>query len=212
MLGLRAGSGWVRILPNLIMVLAVTLAAGFAVADGRSGVRQLLLAAIGSNVAWGIIDGCFYLFTVLINRGESLDAVHQIRFAKNDDDANEALRDVLPPLISDLYREEDYNFLRTEIKKLPEPPRAIIFTWNDLLAAIKIFLLVFISTFPVVIPFIFIKDVFIATRVSNIVALLLLFVTGIYFGKRTHYRPLTTGILLSGIGALLVVMTIALGG
>jgi VIT1/CCC1 family predicted Fe2+/Mn2+ transporter len=183
-----------------------------AATGGREEVGTVLWAALGCNVAWGIIDGCFYLFTVLINRGESLDAVHQIRFAKNDDDANEALRGALPLLISDLYRKEDYDFLRTEIKKLPEPPASAIFTWNDLFAAIKIFLLVFISTFPVVVPFIFIKDVFIATRISNSVALLLLFVTGIYFGKRTHYRPLTTGILLSGIGALLVVMTIALGG
>ena len=45
-----------EILFALIMMLTVTLAAGFNVAEGRRGVRQLLLAAIGSNVAWGIID------------------------------------------------------------------------------------------------------------------------------------------------------------
>ena len=45
-----------EILFGLIMVLTVTLPVGFAVAEGRRGVRQLLLAAIGSCVAWGIID------------------------------------------------------------------------------------------------------------------------------------------------------------
>ncbi len=43
-----------EILFGLIMVLTVTLTASFTVADGRKGVRQLLLAAIGSNVAWGL--------------------------------------------------------------------------------------------------------------------------------------------------------------
>jgi hypothetical protein len=36
------------------MVLTVTLTASFTVADGKKGVRQLLLAAIGSNIAWGL--------------------------------------------------------------------------------------------------------------------------------------------------------------
>jgi hypothetical protein len=46
-----------EILFGLIMVLSVTLTAGLSVADGKAGVRQLLVAAIGCNVAWGIIDG-----------------------------------------------------------------------------------------------------------------------------------------------------------
>ena len=43
-----------EILFGFIMVLTVTLTANFTVADGKRGVRQLLLAAIGSNVAWGL--------------------------------------------------------------------------------------------------------------------------------------------------------------
>jgi hypothetical protein len=49
-----------EILFGLIMVLAVTLTAGLRGAEGKAGVRQLLLAAIGSNVAWGIIDAVMY--------------------------------------------------------------------------------------------------------------------------------------------------------
>jgi hypothetical protein len=45
-----------EILFGFIMVLSVTLTAGFNVVDGKRGVRQLLLAAVGANVAWGIID------------------------------------------------------------------------------------------------------------------------------------------------------------
>jgi VIT1/CCC1 family predicted Fe2+/Mn2+ transporter len=119
---------------------------------------------------------------------------------------------VMPPLIGDLLKEEHIAYLREEIRRLPEPPPKTIFTWNDIAGALKVFLLVFLSTFPVVIPFIFIPDTFTAIRISNGVALILLFIAGFYFGKRTHYRSLTTGLLLMGIGALLVFMTIALGG
>jgi hypothetical protein len=44
-----------EILFGLIMVLTVTLTAGLTVAEGRAGVRQLLLAAIGCNFAWGLL-------------------------------------------------------------------------------------------------------------------------------------------------------------
>jgi hypothetical protein len=41
-----------EVLFGLIMVLTMTLTAGLTVAEGTEGVRQLLLAAIGCNVAW----------------------------------------------------------------------------------------------------------------------------------------------------------------
>jgi len=46
---LDPGSRLAEFLFGLIMVLTVTLAAGFNAAEGRRGVRQLLLAAIGSD-------------------------------------------------------------------------------------------------------------------------------------------------------------------
>ena len=40
-----------EILFSLIMALTVALTASFTVADGKKGVRQLLLVAISSNIA-----------------------------------------------------------------------------------------------------------------------------------------------------------------
>jgi hypothetical protein len=42
-----------EVLFGLVMVLTITLTAGLTVAEGKEGVRQLLLVAIGCNVAWG---------------------------------------------------------------------------------------------------------------------------------------------------------------
>ena len=46
---------------------------------------------------------------------------------------------------------------------------------DDLLAALDVFLLVFLSTFPVVIPFLLMHDAMRALRISNAVAIVLLF-------------------------------------
>ena len=50
-----------EILFGLIMTLTVTLSAGLAADEGRAGVRQLLAAAIGCNLVWGIIDAVMYV-------------------------------------------------------------------------------------------------------------------------------------------------------
>jgi len=52
-----------EILFGLIMVLTFTLAAGFVASEGAAGVRELMLAAIGCNLAWGIIDAAMYVMS-----------------------------------------------------------------------------------------------------------------------------------------------------
>ena len=52
-----------EILAGLIMVLTFTLAAGVMSRDGEDGVHTVLFAAIGCNLAWGIIDAVFYVMT-----------------------------------------------------------------------------------------------------------------------------------------------------
>ncbi|MBK9730380.1 MAG: VIT family protein [Chitinophagaceae bacterium] len=160
---------------GLIMVLTFTCTINIAT-ECRNEVR--LYVGHGCNVAWGIIDSFIYIFSVMMYRGISMDAVHLIRNAPTDTIADEAIRDALPPVMGLLLKDEHYSYFRSEIKKLPAPPHKTIVTWNDILGAVKTFLLVFISTFPVAIPFIFMTDIFLATRVSNSIALALLFATG----------------------------------
>ena len=51
-----------EVLFGLIMTLTFTLGAGIIIEDeGREGARQLLIALIGCNIAWGIIDAALYL-------------------------------------------------------------------------------------------------------------------------------------------------------
>jgi VIT1/CCC1 family predicted Fe2+/Mn2+ transporter len=84
---------------------------------------------------------------------------------------------------------------------------------EDLRGAIAIFLLVFLATFPVALPFLLIGDLSVALRTSNAIAVVLLFLVGTGLGRYMHWpRPWATGLAVALFGAILVVITIALGG
>ena len=73
-------------------------------------------------------------------------------------------------------------------------------------------MLVFLATFPVAIPFIVVRNAATAMRVSNVIAIVLLFITGYAFGRISGQRPWLVGIAMVLLGSLFVGLTIALGG
>ena len=46
---------------------------------GHGQVRTMLIAALGCNVAWGIIDAVMYLMANLSERGHGLATLHAVR-------------------------------------------------------------------------------------------------------------------------------------
>ncbi len=95
---------------------------------------------------------------------------------------------------------------------LPEPPPRPHLRRDDWLGALAVFLLVFFTTLPVALPFVFMDDVARAMRASNAVAVALLFLSGFGFGRVAGYRPWLTGLGMVVLGTILVAVTIALGG
>ena len=85
-------------------------------------------------------------------------------------------------------------------------------TGRDVLGAIAVFLLVFLSTFPLVPPFVLVQEAHRALRISNGIALVLLFACGWYLGRHAGGRPWLGGLLMLFVGVTLVWATIALGG
>ncbi len=82
---------------------------------------------------------------------------------------------------------------------------------EDYLGALCVFLLVFLCLFPVAAPFVLLDDVTLALRISNVVAVAMLFLTGFTFGRQVG-RPWRAGFLMVVIGTALVAVAIALGG
>ena len=102
--------------------------------------------------------------------------------------------------------------LREDLLAARELPIRSLLNRDDLRGAVGVLLLVFLTTFPLVIPFFFIHEPWRALRVSNLVAVVMLFVAGHRLGKYAMYHPVRLGLLMVAIGIVLVAMTIALGG
>jgi hypothetical protein len=200
-----------EVLFGLIMVL--TFVGSISVStDGRQEVRELLWAALGCNLAWGMVDAIMNLMDVFLNRKYVMAQIKQLRRVGKPDLLRTIIRENIPPLISELMDDTEIDQLAGKFKKLPEPDLRYPLTVKDFLVAVEIFLLVFLSTFPVALPFILINEVALALRVSNGIALILLFAGGYALAKYAGLKPGITALVYMAIGIFLVALTMALGG
>jgi hypothetical protein len=200
-----------EILFGLIMVLTFTCSLSVAGA-GRTEVREMLLAALGCNLAWGIIDAVFYLMACLSEQGQGILALRALRKTTDPADAHRIIAGALPPLLASVLPEAEFEVMRQKLNQLPEPPPRPRLAKNNWLAAAGVFLLVFLSTFPVAIPFIFVHQARLALRLSNAVAIAMLFGCGYTFGRYSGFHPWHAGWVMVTVGVALVALTIALGG
>lgn len=200
-----------EVLFGLIMVLSFTGAISVST-DAREDVRELLWAALGCNVAWGLVDAIMYLMNVAIERGHAILVVKKIHQTTDAEESVQILKDEIQPAIAALMTRAELTDLINRLKKLPEPSKRNVLTGTDLWSGVQIFLLVFLCTFPVAIPFGIIDDLALAMRVSNGVALLLLFIGGYLLANYAGFRKGVTALAYTLIGVLLVTITMALGG
>jgi hypothetical protein len=200
-----------EVLFGLIMVLTFT--GSLSVAEvGREDVRTMLIGALGCNLAWGIIDGVLYLMGRMAERGRGLLTFRAVRKTTDPKEAQRRIADALPSVVASVLEPVELESLYQRLKQLPEPPDHARLRKDDWLGAAGVFLLVFLCTFPVVIPFIFMSHAGPALRVSNAVAIVMLFLTGHAFGRMTGRHPWLVGISMVVVGLILVGMTMALGG
>ena len=200
-----------EILFGLIMVLTFTCSFSVATA-GRHDINKMLLGALGCNLAWGIIDAVFYLMSCLSERGHNILTLCAVRRATNPKTAHGIIADALPPAVASVLHEAEFEAMRQKLNQLPEPPMRPRLHKNDWLAASGVFLLVFLSTFPVVIPFIFVQPARLALRISNAIAIVMLFGCGYTFGRYSGFRPVRVGTLMVAVGLAMVGVTIVFGG
>lgn len=200
-----------EILFGLIMVLTFTGSLSVAEA-GRDDVRLMLIGALGCNLAWGIIDAIFYVMGSLAEKGHNLALLRAVREARGHGEARDALAEALPGVVMSVLQPGEVASLSERLRALPEPPARARLDARDWTGALGVFLIVFLSTLPVALPFLFIDDILPAMRVSNAVAVALLFLVGACYGRVIGRSPWIVGLIMVGFGSALVAMTIALGG
>ena len=200
-----------EVLFGLIMVLTFT--GSLSVAEsGRDDIRTMLIGALGCNLAWGIIDAILYLMGCLAERGRGLMTLQAVRRAADPQQAQGLISGALPPVIASVMQPAELEAVHQRLKQLPEPPDRARLTRDDWRGGVGVFLLVFLSTFPVVIPFIVMHSAVPALRVSNGIAIAMLFIAGFAYGRTAGRHPWVLGLAMVLLGGVLSALTIALGG
>src|SRR3954471_14683524 len=106
-----------EVLFGLIMVLTFT--ASLSVADaGNDDVHAMLIGALGCNLAWGIIDGVFYLMGSVAEKGRGLIAFRAVRKAENAEQARNILAGALPPVIASVLEPAELEAMRRRLQAL----------------------------------------------------------------------------------------------
>jgi hypothetical protein len=200
-----------ELLFGLLMALSFTGAMSVA-QSGREHVRELFITALGCNLAWGLVDAVMYLVRTVVARGRSLTMLHSVRAAADPQAGRAAIESEVAPVAAGLVSPTELEAIRGRIVALPEPAARAKLNGGDLLAALAIFVVVVVSTFPVVLPFALMHDVAAAKNASRAIALVMLFLAGFALGRYAGYGAWRAGVVMAVLGVLLVGAIKALGG
>lgn len=200
-----------EILFGLIMSLTISGTISVATAD-RFQIRTMLIGVLGCNLAWGIIDGGMYLMARLAEKGRNILLICEVRAASGRDKAHRAIAEALPQPLAAKFQSAQLEAMREGISRIPDVESGPRLIGRDWLGALGVCILVIVSTFPVVIPFILIESAIFALRVSNAIAIVMLFLCGFMFARYASMNPWVMGFIMVVVGAAEVSIAIALGG
>jgi VIT1/CCC1 family predicted Fe2+/Mn2+ transporter len=195
------------------LFMALTFIGAVSVAEsGSEQIREMFIAALGCNLAWGLVDAVMYLVRTVTDRGRLLSLVRSVQAASDGNVGARIIQQSLSRPAAGLLSTAEVEAVRLRIVALSSLPARPRLGAQDLLAALGIFLLVVVATFPVVLPFALIQDVELAKSASRAIALAMLFFGGLALGRYAGYGSWRVGCMMAGLGTALVIAINALGG
>jgi VIT1/CCC1 family predicted Fe2+/Mn2+ transporter len=198
------------------LIMALTITVGARLLSERADIvgLELALALLGCNVAWGVIDGAFYLLGTIFNRNRRVQFVKRLQAAANEAEAIEAIKDEFdlegePPM-----RAEDKASLHASLLQLFKHAgtRRAHLRPDDWIAATLIAILVSATAIPGLIPLLLLQDGFIALRVANGLQIGLLFFVGYWWAHYSGGNRWLIGLAIALLGTALVLLAVPLGG
>jgi VIT1/CCC1 family predicted Fe2+/Mn2+ transporter len=200
-----------ELLFGLFMALTFVGVVSMATA-GREEIKTMLAAALGCNLAWGIVDAVMYLVRTVTERGRSLTLVRSVQAAADAEAGRRLIEGALSPGMAKLVATAEVEAIRGRLVALTDLPARPKLQRDDFLAACGVFLIVVASTFPVALPFVFFENAGTALFVSRAIAVTMLFLGGLALGRYAGYGSWKTGAMMAGLGVAVVAAVIALGG
>lgn len=195
------------------LFMALTFVGTVSAATGAQDAgRKMLYTALGCNLAWGLADAVMYLLRTIASRARRHALVLAIQREQDRAAGVRALRDRVPASLDWFFSDDDLESVRARIARSERVPERARFERNDFLAALAIFIIIVLSTFPVAVPFVIFSHVATALLISRVLTLAMLFLCGFALGGYAGWSGWKAGLSMMTVGVLLTMAIIALGG
>lgn len=193
------------------VLMATTFTGSLSVATaGSQDIRTMMFAALGCNIAWGITDAVMYLVGIVTERHRQISLLKQLQATGDPQAGQRLIAKSLPDRLAAGASPVALEAIRKQLLTIKAP--SSVLGKQDYAGALGVFVLVILSTFPVVIPFLFFSETAIALRLSNLLAIVTIFASGLVLGRYAGGKPWHYGLVMTAIGMVLVGIIIALGG
>jgi VIT1/CCC1 family predicted Fe2+/Mn2+ transporter len=178
-------------------------------------VNEFLVAALGASLAWGIIDGILYLLFTVFEQGGRRRLLEDVQAAGTNEEALEIIAEDMDYLLEPIIDREDrgalYGIILPYLQK--GKPHNIGLKREDITVLLGHAGVAIMAVIPSAIPFLVLRNDFaLALRISTIVSFVMLFTAGFRWGRYTGVSPWKTGLLLTSVMAVIVVLIVLLGG
>lgn len=195
------------------VIMALTIISVIPTAADGAGRQQLVLAALGCNLAWGIVDALMTLVGMRVDREHNHAGLRALRGTADDQRFREGLRDFLPDLVVDDMQPADIQRIRSKLTAsllgTGEPPRLGREYW---LAWLVLASHTFVATLPIILPLLFIHDDRLALRLAQGIGLALLFGLGWLLARWAGGRSWQGAVGFTALGVAMTGICLALGG
>jgi hypothetical protein len=204
-----------EVLGGFIMALTFTLGARLFTAAGQPEAHELVVAVIGCNVAWGVIDATLFVLNSLFYRSRHARFFRALKNVRSETEALAAVEEEFgledePLAVHPEDRARVYQSLLAMSVRATPARKGL--RRQDFIAAVIVFVLVSATAVPGVIPLLLLDDPNFALHVSNWILILLLFVVGYWWGRYTDAPSWRVGLTAMLLGVFMVLVAAALGG
>src|SRR5438045_233164 len=108
---------------GLFMALTFVGAVSVATAGDPDPARTMFAAALGCNLAWGLVDAVMYLVRTLTNRGKRITAALAVKNAPDPAAGRRALAETMPPGARLLVTDAELEPIRARLAAAALPAR-----------------------------------------------------------------------------------------
>ena len=155
------------------------------------------------------------MFWRRIPRSERYRLLQYVQTSDSEEEAATAigyeLDFILEPITSDEQRHALYHDIRAYL--IQAEPQTVGLHREDVVGGVATVVLSAVAVLPSLLPLLLLPDnTALAIRISNLVSVLVIFVTGYSWGIHTDTNPWKTGLLLSSICLAMGLVAVLLGG